>query len=79
MPVDNKPSAAHNINEPQIDKWAPLQNPKEDIPPNMVRVPKEELKKEMPKDLIVLRDRNGRKRILVPKSQRTRNNVACQG
>jgi hypothetical protein len=37
----------------------------------MVRVPKEELKKEMPNDLIVLRDRNGRKRILVPKSQRT--------
>ena len=36
----------------------------------MVRVSKEELKKEMPNDLIVLRDRNGRKRILVPKSQR---------
>jgi transposase InsO family protein len=52
-----------------IDKWAPLQNPK-DIPSNMVRVPKEELKKGMPDDLIVLRDRNGRKRILVPKSQR---------
>jgi hypothetical protein len=37
----------------------------------MVRVSKEELKKEMPNDLIVLRDRNGRKRILGPKSQRT--------
>ncbi len=53
-----------------IGKWALLQNPK-DIPHNMVRVPKEELKKEMPNDLIVFRDRNGRKRILVPKNQRT--------
>jgi hypothetical protein len=53
-----------------IDKWTLLQDPR-DIPSNMMRVPKEELKKDMPNDLTVLRDRNGRKRILVPKSQRT--------
>jgi hypothetical protein len=36
----------------------------------MVRVPKLEIKKGMPLDLIILRDDRGRQRILVPKSQR---------
>jgi hypothetical protein len=36
----------------------------------MIRVPRGELKKSMPHDLIVFRDANGRQRILVPKCQR---------
>ena len=36
----------------------------------MMRVPREEMKKNMPHDLIVFRDANGRQRILVPKCQR---------
>jgi hypothetical protein len=36
----------------------------------MVQVPKEEIKAGMPSDLIILRDKNGRQRILVPKCQR---------
>jgi hypothetical protein len=36
----------------------------------MVQVPKEEIKAGMPPDLIILRDKNGRQRILVPKCQR---------
>jgi hypothetical protein len=35
-----------------------------------MRVPREEMKKIMPHDLIVFRDGNGRQRILVPKCQR---------
>jgi hypothetical protein len=35
-----------------------------------MRVPREEMKKNMPHDLIVFRDGNGRRRILVPKCQR---------
>ena len=52
-----------------IDRWPALQDP-EDIPPNMVQVPKDEIKAGMPPDLIILRDKNGRQRILVPKCQR---------
>jgi hypothetical protein len=40
------------------------------MPPNMVQVPKEEIKAGMPSDLIILRDKNGRQCILVPKCQR---------
>jgi hypothetical protein len=40
------------------------------MPPNMVQVPKEEIKTGMPTDLIILRDKNGRQRILVPRCQR---------
>jgi hypothetical protein len=36
----------------------------------MVQVPKEELKPGLPTDLIVLRDKSGRQRILVPGCQR---------
>jgi hypothetical protein len=36
----------------------------------MVQVPKEEIKTGMPADLIILRDKSGRQRILVPRSQR---------
>ena len=53
-----------------IEQWPSLQDP-EDKPSNMVQVPKEELKRNMPHDLIVFRDGNGRQRILVPKCQRT--------
>ena len=35
-----------------------------------MRVPKEEMKKNLPHDLIVFRDANGRQRILIPKCQR---------
>jgi hypothetical protein len=52
-----------------LEKWAPLQN-SEDIPSNMMRVPKQEIKKGLPMDLIVLQDKKGHKRILVPKCQR---------
>ncbi len=52
-----------------IDEWPRLQD-SQDIPPNMVRVPKQEIKTGMPLDLIVLRDNRGRQRILVPKIQR---------
>ncbi len=53
-----------------IEKWAPLQNP-EGIPSNMIQVPKHEIKKGLPLDLIILQDKKGHKRILVPKCQRT--------
>jgi hypothetical protein len=36
----------------------------------MMRVPKQEIKKGLPMDLIVLQDKKGHKRILVPKCQR---------
>jgi hypothetical protein len=49
-----------------IGKWAPLQDP-EDIPSNMIQVPKHEIKKGLPLDLIILQDEKGHKRILVPK------------
>jgi hypothetical protein len=52
-----------------IDEWPRLQD-SQDIPPNMVRVPKQEIKTGMPLGLIVLRDNRGSQRILVPKSQR---------
>ncbi len=52
-----------------IDEWPKLQD-SQDIPPNMVRVPKQEIKTGMPLDLIVLRDNRDRQRILVPKTQR---------
>jgi len=52
-----------------IEEWPRLQD-SQDIPPNMVRVPKQEIKAGMPLDLIVLRDKHGRQRILVPKTQR---------
>ena len=52
-----------------IEQWPRLQDPK-DKPSNMMRVPKEEMKKNLPHDLIVFRDANGRQRILVPKCQR---------
>jgi hypothetical protein len=52
-----------------IEQWPPLQDP-EDRPSNMMRVPKEEMKKNLPHGLIVFRDANGRQRILVPKCQR---------
>jgi hypothetical protein len=42
-----------------IEQSPPLQDP-EDKPSNMMRVPREELKKNMPHDLIVFRDANGR-------------------
>jgi hypothetical protein len=48
-----------------IEQWPPLQDP-EDKSSNMMRVPWEEMKKNMPHDLIVFRDANGRQRILVP-------------
>ncbi len=52
-----------------IDEWPQLQD-SQDIPPNMVRVLKHEIKAGMPLDFIILRDNHGRQRILVPKSQR---------
>ncbi len=52
-----------------IERWPALQDP-ENVPPNMVQVPKEEIKTGMPSDLIILRDKNGRQRILVPRCQR---------
>jgi len=52
-----------------IAEWPRLQDP-QDIPPTMVRVPKQEIKGGMPLDLIILRDKRGKQRILVPKSQR---------
>jgi hypothetical protein len=53
-----------------IERWAPLQN-SEDIPSNMVRIPKEEIKKGLPLDLIILQDKKGHKRILVHECQRS--------
>jgi hypothetical protein len=52
-----------------MERWPALQDP-EDVPPNMVQVPQEEIKAGMPSVLIILRDKNGRQRILVPKCQR---------
>jgi hypothetical protein len=48
-----------------IERWSALQDP-EDVPPNMVQVPKEEIKTGMPSDFIILRDKNGRQRIWFP-------------
>ncbi len=47
-----------------IERWTALQH-LEDLPSNMVRVPKDELKPGTPTDLTVLRDKSGRQRILV--------------
>ncbi len=52
-----------------IERWPALQDP-EDVPSSMVQVPKEDIKPGMPSDLIILRDKNGRQRILVPRCQR---------
>jgi len=52
-----------------IVEWSRLQDP-QDIPPTMVRVPKQEIKGGMPLDLVILRDKRGKQRILVPQSQR---------
>jgi hypothetical protein len=72
MPTDSKPSIAYHRYRPPplpIEKWAPLQNP-EDIPSNMMRIPKEEIKKGLLLDRIILQDKKGHKRILVPECQR---------
>jgi hypothetical protein len=50
-----------------IERWPALQDP-EDMAPNRVQVPKEEIKTGLPSDLIILRDKNGRQRILVPRT-----------
>ncbi len=52
-----------------INQWPALQNPK-DIPNDMPRVPQDEIRGNLPKDLIVLRDAKARHRILVPACQR---------
>jgi hypothetical protein len=52
-----------------IEKWASIQDP-EDIPSNMMRVTKQEINKGLPLGLIILQDKKGHKRILVPKCQR---------
>jgi hypothetical protein len=52
-----------------IDQWPALQNP-EDIPADMPRVPPDEIRQGLPKDLIVLRGHKGQHRILVPSCQR---------
>jgi hypothetical protein len=52
-----------------INQWPALQNP-EDIPNDMPRVPQDEIRENLPKDLIVLRDDKARHRILVPACQR---------
>jgi hypothetical protein len=54
-----------------INKWPALQNP-EDIPNDMPRVPPDEIRDNLPRDLIVLRDDKARHRILVPACQRVR-------
>jgi hypothetical protein len=52
-----------------IERWPELQDPG-DISSNMMRVPQAEMKKGLPPNLIVLRDKQGRQRILVPTCQR---------
>ena len=52
-----------------IERWPALQH-LEDLPSNMVQVPINELKPGTPTDLIVLQDKSGRQRILVPRCQR---------
>ena len=52
-----------------VVQWPALQNIK-DIPENMTRVPPEEIRKDLPQDLVVLRDHKGRNLILVPACQR---------
>ncbi len=52
-----------------INLWPALQNP-EDIPNDMPRVPPDEIRENLPKGLIVLRDDKARHRILVPACQR---------
>jgi hypothetical protein len=51
-----------------ISQWPALQNP-EDIPNDMPRVPPDEIRENLPKNLIVLRDVKARHRILVPAGQ----------
>ncbi len=72
VPTDVKTSVTHDLTSAPplpIERWPALQDP-EDVPPNMVQVPKEEIKTGKPSDLIILRDKNGRQRILVPRCQR---------
>jgi hypothetical protein len=52
-----------------IIQWPALQNP-EDIPNDMPRVPPDEIRDNLPRDLIVLRDDKARHRVLVPACQR---------
>jgi hypothetical protein len=53
-----------------INQWPALQNP-EDIPNDMPRVPPDEIRDNLPRDLIIiLRDDKARHRILVPTCQR---------
>jgi hypothetical protein len=52
-----------------INQWPALQNP-EDIPIDMPRVPQDEIRENLPRDLIVLRDDKARHRVLVPACQR---------
>jgi hypothetical protein len=66
-PLHTISSAAPSL---PIERWAALQDNSEDLPSNMVQVPKEELKPCLPTDLIVLRDKSERQRILVPRCQR---------
>jgi hypothetical protein len=47
-----------------IYQWPALQNP-EDIPKDVPRIPPDEIRESLPKDLIVLRDEKARHRILV--------------
>ncbi len=51
-----------------INQWLVLQDA-EDIPKDMPRISPDEIRKGLPKDLIVLRDSKGRQRILVPACQ----------
>jgi hypothetical protein len=51
-----------------INQWPALQNP-EDIPKEMARIPPDEIRESLPKDLIVFRDEKARHCILVPTCQ----------
>ena len=52
-----------------ISQWPALQDAR-DIPKDMPRISPDEIRKGLPRDLIVLRDSKGRQRILVPACQR---------
>jgi hypothetical protein len=52
-----------------INQWPTLQNP-EDIPNDMPRVSPDEIRENLPRDLIVLRDDKARHRMFVPACQR---------
>ena len=54
-----------------IETW-PAKQTLDDIPSGMTRVPPENLKRGLPRSLIVLKDDKGRERILVPRCQRQR-------